>query len=107
MDAPLNIGSAATHSGSEVVRWLANETHDQRFIDNLFAEMCNRLQRAGIPIKRASLHLLIHHPQWLGARIMWTDGMQEAEMALVNYGVGELTEYIGRSFNEFRYGAVE
>jgi len=107
MDAPLNTGSTAAHSGSEVMRWLANETRDQRFIDNIFAEMCNRLQRADIPIKRASLHLLIHHPQWLGARIMWTDGMQEAEIARVDYGVGERSEYIGSPVNEIRDGAIE
>jgi len=34
----------------------------------------------GIPLKRATLHLLIQHPQWLGARIMWADGMREAEI---------------------------
>src|ERR1700755_739979 len=107
MDAPLNVGSAATHSGSEGVRWLADETRDQRFIDNIFAEMCNRLQRAGIPIKRASLHLLLHPPQWLGARIMWTDGMQEAELARVDYGVGERSEYIGSPVNEIQDGAIE
>jgi adenylate cyclase len=107
MDAPLNIGSAATLLGSDVAHWLTNETRDERFIDNIFADMCNRLQRAGIPLKRASLHLLIHHPQWLGARIMWTDGMQEAEIARVDYGVGERSEYIGSPVNEIRDGAIE
>src|SRR6201995_597201 len=107
MDAPLNIGSTAAHSGSEVVRWLANETHDQRFIDNIFAEMCNRLQRAGIPVKRASLHLLIHHPQWLGARMMWADGMREAELARVDYDVRERSEYIGSLASEIYDGATE
>ena len=70
MDAPQNIGPVAAHSDSDVVHWLTNGTRDERFIDNIFAELCVRLQRAGIPVKRASLHLLIHHPQWLGARIL-------------------------------------
>jgi hypothetical protein len=35
------------------VHWLTNDTRDERFIDNIFAELCVRLQRAGIPVKRA------------------------------------------------------
>ena len=96
MDAPLNIGSAATQPESDVVHWLTNETREERFIDNIFAELGIRLQRAGIPVKRATLHLLIYHPQWLGARIMWADGMREAELARVDYDVRELSEYINK-----------
>jgi adenylate cyclase len=70
MNAPTNIDPVPAHSDSDVIHWLTNETRDERFIDNIFAELCVRLQRAGIPIKRASLHVLIYHPQWLGARIM-------------------------------------
>jgi hypothetical protein len=66
------------HSGSEVFHWLTNDTRDERFIDNIFAELCVRLQRAGIPVKRASLHFLMQHPQWVGARVFWADGMREA-----------------------------
>ncbi|MGY3465052.1 hypothetical protein ACVW0I_001923 [Bradyrhizobium sp. LM6.11] len=47
-----------------VVDWLTNGTRDQRFIDNIFAEMCIRLQQAGIPLARSTLHVLIQHPQW-------------------------------------------
>ena len=86
MNSPPNIDPVAAHSDNDVVHWLTNDTRDERFIDNIFAEPCLRLQRAGIPVKRASLHLLIHHPQWLGARIMWADGMREAELARVDYG---------------------
>ena len=60
MKAPPNIDSVTTRSGSDVVHWLANNTRDERFIDNVFAELCVRLQRMGIPVKRASLHLLIY-----------------------------------------------
>ena len=105
MNAPPNIAPAP--SDGDVLHWLTHETRDQRFIDNIFAEMCLRLQRAGIPLKRASLHLLIHHPQWLGARIMWADGMREAELARVDYDVRERSEYIGSSANEIYDGAAE
>jgi adenylate cyclase len=107
MDAPPNMKLVAAHSVSDVVHWLTNDTRDERFIDNIFAEMCVRLQRAGIPVKRATLHLLIHHPQWLGARIMWADGMREAEIARVDYDVRERTEYIGSPANEMVDGATE
>jgi adenylate cyclase len=101
MNAPPNIGSA------DVVHWLANGTRDERFIDNIFAELCVRLQRAGIPLKRATMNLLIHHPQWLGARIIWGDGKSEAEISRVDYDVRERSEYIGSPVNEIHEGATE
>src|SRR5262245_52023343 len=107
MKAPPNIDSVTTRSGSDVVHWLANNTRDERFIDNVFAELCVRLQRMGIPVKRASLHLLIYHPQWLGARIMWADGMREAEMARVDYDVRGRSEYFGSPASEIYDGATE
>jgi adenylate cyclase len=107
MDAPLSMGSAATQQESDVAHWLTNETREERFIDNIFAEMGIRLQRSGIPVKRATLHLLIYHPQWLGARIMWADGMRESEIARVDYDVRERSEYIGSPANEIQDGATE
>src|SRR6266436_4619390 len=107
MNAPPKIDPVTAHSDSDVVHWLTNETRDERFIDNIFAELCVRLQRAGIPVKRASLHVLIHHPQWLGARIMWADGMREAEIARVDYDVRERSEYIGSPANEIHDGVTE
>jgi adenylate cyclase len=106
MDAPSNIDSAA-HSSSAVVDWLMNETRDERFIDKIFAELCIRLQRAGVPVKRATLHILIHHPQWLGARMMWADGMREAAIDRVDYDVQERSEYIGSPANEIHDGIAE
>jgi adenylate cyclase len=107
MNAPPNIGSVTTPSDSDVMHWLTNETRDQRFIDNIFAELCIRLQQAGIPVKRATLNLLIHHPQWLGARIMWADGMREAEIGRVDYDVRGRSEFIGSPANELFDGATE
>lgn len=106
MSAPRN--NELIHSGSDaVVDWLTNGTRGERFIDNIFAEMCNRLQEAGIPVKRSTLHILIQHPQWLGARFMWSDGMREAELARVDFDVRERSEYIGSSANEILSGATE
>jgi len=107
MDAPPNTEPVTAHVDINVVDWLTNGTRDQRFVDNIFAELCVRLQRAGIPVKRATLHLLIHHPQWLGARIMWADGMREAEIARVDYDVRERSEFVGSAANEIYDGAAE
>ncbi|TFV73572.1 adenylate/guanylate cyclase domain-containing protein [Bradyrhizobium frederickii] len=90
-----------------VVDWLTNGTRDERFIDDIFAQMCIRLQQAGIPLKRATLHVQINHPQWLGARMIWSDGMKGAEIARVDYDVRERSEYIGSPANEIHEGAAE
>jgi adenylate cyclase len=107
MIAPLKIDAAITPSSSDVLHWLTNETRDERFIDNIFAEMCVRLQRAGIPVKRASLHLRIHHPEWFGARMVWADGMRETEITRLDYQVRERSEYIGSPAKEIYDGATE
>ncbi|TFV36241.1 adenylate/guanylate cyclase domain-containing protein [Bradyrhizobium frederickii] len=104
MNAPTN--NAPTQADG-VVDWLTNGTRDERFIDDIFAQMCIRLQQAGIPVKRATLHVLINHPQWLGARMMWSDGSREAEIALVDYEVRERPEYIGSAAHEIHDGATE
>jgi len=106
MDAPPNIDPVTAHADSDVVHWLINGTRDQRFIDNIFAEMSIRLQRAGLPLKRATLHLLIQHPQWLGARIMWADGMREAEINRVIRCQGALRIY-RQSRQRIHDGATE
>ncbi|MBR1178100.1 adenylate/guanylate cyclase domain-containing protein [Bradyrhizobium sp. KB893862 SZCCT0404] len=90
-----------------IVDWLTNGTRDERFIDNIFAQMCNRIQQAGVPLKRSTLHILINHPQWLGARFIWSDGMRDAQIALVDYDVRARPEYIGSAANEMQDGATE
>ena len=105
MDAPA--AEPATHSLDEVAHWLTSETRDQRFVDNLFAELCLRIQGAGIPIKRGSLHLLIQHPQWLGARILWINGMHDATITRVDYDVQQRPEFIGSPVQELLNGATE
>jgi adenylate cyclase len=107
MNAPPNSDPVTVHSDSDVAHWLINGTQDERFIDNIFAEMCVRLQRAGIPVKRASLHVLINHPQWLGARMMWADGMREAEIVRIDHDVRGRSEYIDSPANEIHDGANE
>jgi adenylate cyclase len=108
MNAPPRTDSAAAvQLGDDVVHWLTNGTRDERFVDNIFAEMCVRLQRAGIPVKRATLHVMIQHPQWLGAKIMWADGMAAAEITRADHEVRERPAYIGSPVSEIHGGAAE
>ena len=107
MDAPLTIDAVAAHRDNDIVHWLTNGTRDERFIDNIFAELCIRLQRAGIPVKRASLHILIHHPQWLGARIIWRSGMRNAEIQTVGYHVEATAEFLKSPLRAIIEGANE
>jgi adenylate cyclase len=107
MNSPPNIDPATACSDNDIVDWLTNGTRDERFIDNIFAQLCVRLQQAGVPVKRATLHFLIHHPQWLGARMMWADGMREAVIERVDYDVRERSEYIGSPASEIHEGAAE
>jgi adenylate cyclase len=106
MDASPSDSVTAPADG-DVVHWLINGTRDERFLDNIFAELGSRLQRAGIPVKRATLHIMINHPQWLGARFVWSDGMREAEIARVDYDVRERSEFIGSPADEIHGGANE
>ncbi|PIT04520.1 adenylate cyclase [Bradyrhizobium nitroreducens] len=99
--------SNAPTQADGVIDWLTNGTRDERFIDNIFAQMCIRLQQAGIPLKRATLHVQINHPQWLGARMIWSEGMTGAEIARVDYDVRERPEYIGSPASEIIEGATE
>jgi adenylate cyclase len=107
MNAPPHIDPVTAHSDSDILHWLKNDTRDERFLENIFAELCLRLQRAGIPVKRATVHLLILHPQWLGSRIMWADGMRVAELRRVDYDIRERSEYIDSPANEIHDGATE
>jgi adenylate cyclase len=105
MDAQSNIATA--YSDDDVLHWLTNDVRDERFVDNIFAEMCLRLQRAGLPLKRATLHVVIQHPQWLGAKVMWADGMRDAEITRVDHDVRGRSEFIGSPASEIFNGATE
>lgn len=107
MNVLANADLVADYSEDDVVQWLTNDTSDERFIDDIFAQLCIRLQQAGIPVKRASLHIMIYHPQWLGARMIWADGMRGAEIIRFDYDVRGRPEYIGSPANEILEGATE
>ncbi|OAP44450.1 adenylate cyclase [Sinorhizobium americanum] len=91
----------------KILDWLVMETREERFIDNIFVELCQRLSEAGVPVARATLHFRIHHPQWIGARILWRKGLSEAEIDTYEYGVEDSTQYLNSPLHAFNEGAEE
>ncbi|PSH62940.1 adenylate/guanylate cyclase domain-containing protein [Phyllobacterium brassicacearum] len=89
----------------KILDWLVTETRNERFIDNILVGMCKRLLDAGVPVTRATLHFRTHHPQWLGARILWRKGMSEAEIRTFDYGVEETAQYLNSPIYEINNGA--
>ena len=90
-----------------IIDWLMTETQGERFIDNIFVEMCERLVAAGMPLARATLHFRTHNPQWLGARMLWRPGLKEAEFLTFDYDVIDTPQYLNSPMYELQSGAEE
>jgi adenylate cyclase len=87
--------------------WMLNETHQERFIDNILVDLCERLSNAGIPVGRATLHFRINNPQWLGARIEWVPGLREARITTFEHGSEQTPEFLSSPMFELAAGAEE
>jgi adenylate cyclase len=98
---------APPSDSSSIIDWLMTETRDERFVDNIFIEMCEKLNQAGIPVSRGTLHFRILHPQWLGARILWQRGMTEADIQTFGFGVEDSDRYRNSPVNDLHSGAKE
>ncbi|TCR91714.1 adenylate cyclase [Rhizobium sp. BK376] len=90
-----------------ILDWLITDTRNERFIDNIFVEMCRRLSEAGVPVARATLHFRTHHPQWLGARILWRTGLTEAKITTFGYGVETTPQFQNSPVNVIYSGSEE
>lgn len=101
-----DLGSWPTKQ-SKILDWLMNDVHDQRFIDNILVELCERMRAIGVPIARSTMHFRTLHPQWLGARLLWRTGMKEADIAMFSYGVENTPQFQASPINEIFKGATE
>jgi adenylate cyclase len=90
-----------------ILDWLVNETRGERFIDNILVEMCEKLLASGVPVARATLHFRTNHPQWIGARILWKEGLTEAKINTFAYGVENTPEFLKSPVNAIHQGAEE
>ncbi|WP_320197683.1 adenylate/guanylate cyclase domain-containing protein [Agrobacterium sp. rho-13.3] len=92
---------------NDILNWLVLETSDQRFIDNIFVELCQRLNDSGVSVARASMNFMIQHPQWRGARMLWFRGQTEASFTTYAYGTETTPEYLNSPLNAIHSGAAE
>jgi adenylate cyclase len=90
---------------TDLLDWLVRGTRDERFIDNILVELCQRLRAGGVPVARCILYLDANHPQWLGASLRWRTGMTEAEIIPFDYDVRESDRYFNSPIHELRSGA--
>ncbi|MGD9509549.1 MAG: adenylate/guanylate cyclase domain-containing protein [Geminicoccaceae bacterium] len=90
---------------SAALDWLVNETRDQPFLDNLFAELCQRLRAEGVPLERATMHLRTLHPQFQGARVLWRPDLPEAKLDLLEYGIMDDPRFVNSPVRALYEGA--
>lgn len=67
----------------ELRRWLSTEARSVRQTRDFLAQLCERLNVAGVPIDRAMISIRTIHPQIIGTGYFWAAG---AEVVTVNSG---------------------
>ena len=88
-----------------VLDWLATGTRGERYLDNIFVELCRRLDGAEVPVARAGMFLETHNPQCLGVRVLWRRGLTQAELRPSDYGARETDAYRNSPAAAIRGGA--
>lgn len=81
---------------ASLMRWLSAGLREEAAAERIFVQLCERLVLGGIDLSRASLHFRVHHPQWLGTRVLWCRGLVDAHVQTVAYDV-EATDAFKRS----------
>ncbi len=79
-----------------IISWLSTGLREEQSLERIFAQLCARFVECGVNLSRSTLHLRVHHPQWLGTRILWARGQSETEVQTVAYDV-EGTDVFRRS----------
>ncbi len=90
-----------------VLDWLVREAGDERYLDNIFVELCRRLERDGVPLVRAGMFLETRNPQWLGVRVQWRRGMEQAVLHPADYAARDSEDYRLSPAAAIREGAAE
>ncbi len=90
-----------------VLDWLVNDTRQERFLDNVFVALCRHLEEAGIALARAGMFLETHNPQWLGVRVIWRRGFEQAELRPSDYNTRETDAFRFSPAAAIRSGAAE
>ena len=90
-----------------VMDWLVNGTHEERYLDRIFLELCRRLGGAGLPLLRAVVILQIDNPQWSGVRVLWRRGADGVEAHLSDFDAKLGASYLVSPTRDIHEGAPE
>ncbi|HEX8375683.1 MAG TPA: hypothetical protein VF606_10945, partial [Geminicoccaceae bacterium] len=85
--------------------WLVRDTTGQRFVENLFAQLCGRLLAEGLPLDRVSLNIRVLHPQFMGVRMLWRPGLDEAETIRIEHAMATDARFINSPIRALYEGA--
>ncbi|MGO4355189.1 adenylate/guanylate cyclase domain-containing protein [Rhizobium sp. RAF36] len=88
--------SSQRRSRTALLKWLSEGLREEQQAERIFVQLCERLIACGIDLSRSTLHFRVHHPQWLGTRIVWARGQEDAFVHTVAYDV-EATDVFLRS----------
>src|SRR4051794_17494553 len=80
-------------SAAGVSDWLIRQGRFLASNNELFAEFCERVLAAGIPVDRGSLHLRALHPQYRGVSRTWKPGEALRER-FMDHGIEKTAMYI-------------
>ncbi len=92
---------------NDILDWLINGTSQEPFIDHLLKGLCERIAAYGLPLARSSMHFRTHHPEWLGARLLWETGFDEVQIDMFGRDMLRSGQYIKSPVNEILDGADE
>ncbi|EHK76371.1 adenylate cyclase [Sinorhizobium meliloti CCNWSX0020] len=81
---------------NSLLGWLSTGLREEPSTAAIFHQLCHRLVDYGFCLSRSTLHLRVHHPQWLGTRIIWVRDQPHADEQTVAYDV-EATDVFQRS----------
>ena len=92
--APDRREATRTHASAAALSdWLIRQGRFLASNNELFAEFCERVAAAGIPVDRAALHLRALHPQYRGVSRTWKPGEQLRER-FMDHGIEKTAMYI-------------
>src|SRR5262249_26992817 len=85
--------AAPRQSASELSEWLIRRGRLLSTNTQLFAEFCERVRAAGVPIDRAAVHQRALHPQYRGVSRIWNPGEPLRER-FMDHGIEKTAMYI-------------
>ena len=94
LTAPIRRETTRMRQGTSALsEWLIRQGRLLAGNNELFADFCERVAAAGIPLDRASLHLRALHPQYRGVSRTWKPGLPLQERYM-DHGIEKTAMYI-------------